>query len=59
MKRALTIVSIAGLIALTTSLASPSIAAEGVAAPPEGFTALFNGKDLSGWWGLTTEDPRL
>ncbi|MCX7886237.1 MAG: DUF1080 domain-containing protein [Verrucomicrobiae bacterium] len=26
--------------------------------PPPGFTALFNGKDLSGWWGLGTEDPR-
>jgi len=26
-------------------------------APPEGFTALFNEKNLSGWWGLTTEDP--
>ena len=25
--------------------------------PPEGFTALFNEKNLSGWWGLTTEDP--
>ena len=24
---------------------------------PEGFTALFNGKDLSGWWGISTEDP--
>lgn len=24
---------------------------------PEGFTALFNGTDLSGWWGLDTEDP--
>ena len=24
---------------------------------PEGFTALFNGKDLAGWWGLGTEDP--
>ena len=22
-----------------------------------GFTALFNGKDLEGWWGLKTEDP--
>ena len=19
--------------------------------PPEGFTSLFNGKDLTGWWG--------
>ncbi len=25
--------------------------------PPEGFTALFNEKDLSGWWGIGTEDP--
>ena len=26
--------------------------------PPPGFIALFNGKDLSGWWGCGTEDPR-
>jgi hypothetical protein len=26
--------------------------------PPPGFTPLYNGKDLSGWWGATTEDPR-
>lgn len=26
--------------------------------PPDGFTAIFNGKDLIGWWGATTEDPR-
>ena len=25
--------------------------------PPAGFVALFNGKDLDGWWGLKTEDP--
>jgi hypothetical protein len=25
--------------------------------PPEGFTALFNGKDLSGWYGWGTKDP--
>jgi len=25
---------------------------------PEGFTALFNGRDLEGWWGAGTEDPR-
>lgn len=24
---------------------------------PAGFTALFNGTDLAGWWGLKTEDP--
>lgn len=26
-------------------------------APPSGFTALFNGTDLTGWWGAATEDP--
>jgi len=26
--------------------------------PPEGFTALFNGRDLSGWHGEETMDPR-
>lgn len=26
--------------------------------PPQGFTALFNGTDLSTWWGAATEDPR-
>lgn len=29
----------------------------GPAEPPEGFVALFNGRDLSGWWGAKTEDP--
>ncbi len=27
-------------------------------APPPGFRPLFDGADLSGWWGLGTEDPR-
>ncbi len=27
--------------------------------PPEGFSALFNGRDLTGWWGLKTEDPSV
>ncbi|MBM4000745.1 MAG: DUF1080 domain-containing protein [Planctomycetes bacterium] len=26
--------------------------------PPSGFTAVFNGGDLSGWYGLATVDPR-
>jgi hypothetical protein len=25
---------------------------------PAGFHALFNGMDLTGWWGASTEDPR-
>lgn len=28
------------------------------AAPP-GFRALFNGRDLAGWWGASTEDPKV
>src|SRR6478752_5735017 len=28
------------------------------AEPPPGFTAIFNGKDLTGWWGLEHFDPR-
>jgi len=28
-------------------------------AKPEGFTALFNGKNLEGWWGLGTENPAV
>lgn len=27
--------------------------------PPEGFTALFNGKDLAGWHGMGHFDPRV
>ena len=26
--------------------------------PPSGFSPLFNGADLAGWWGADTEDPR-
>jgi len=25
--------------------------------PPKGFTALFNENDLTGWWGIKTENP--
>src|SRR6266702_4772861 len=28
------------------------------AAPPAGFQALFNGKDMTGWYGLGHFDPR-
>ena len=43
-------ISIFGLSGATCSGAEP-------AAPP-GFTALFNGKDVSGWYGLGHFDPR-
>jgi hypothetical protein len=41
---------------LSVVLATGLLAAENNQ-PPEGFTALFNGKDLSGWYGWGTKDP--
>lgn len=38
-------------------IAAPSASAQAVS-PPEGFTALFNGSDLSGWYGWGTRDPQ-
>lgn len=35
-----------------------AVAQEGVRSTPEGFTALFNGKDLQGWHGRPHLDPR-
>ena len=34
-----------------------SLASAEAGKPPKGFTALFNEEDLSGWWGLKTENP--
>ena len=45
---ALAVVSVVGFAASQSAQAGK---------PPKGFTALFNEKDLSGWWGLKTEDP--
>ncbi len=42
-------------LAACFSLIAPVTQAEVKA--PEGFTALFNGKDLKGWWGIGTENP--
>src|SRR5687768_6985461 len=41
---------------LAAVLVAPSLAAEHNV-PPQGFTALFNGKDLTGWRGGDTENP--
>ncbi len=46
---------IAASMGLTCLFAFPLIAQE--KSPPPGFTSLFNGKDLSGWYGWTTRDP--
>ena len=34
---------------------SPAVVKGSILKPPPGFTALFNGRDLTGWWGLGTE----
>jgi 3-keto-disaccharide hydrolase len=43
-------------VALALVCVSDASAANNV--PPEGFAAVFNGKNLDGWWGAKTEDPR-
>ena len=43
------IVSISTALLLALSAMPPRATAD-KPKPPEGFTALFNGKDLSGWW---------
>jgi hypothetical protein len=45
------------LISMSFALAAPAAAAEKQNVPPEGFVALFNGKDLTGWWGLGHYSP--
>jgi hypothetical protein len=40
------------------AIAAGAYAAAADNTPPEGFTALFNGKDLSGWKGLVANPPK-
>ena len=50
-----------GILVLSSLVAFLGTTSIGRAAdndPPPGFRALFNGKDLSGWYGASTEDPR-
>lgn len=42
------------LLLLSLALSMTALAND----PPRGFTPLFNGKDLSGWFGWGTKDPR-
>jgi hypothetical protein len=44
----------AALLLFALLVALPIQAAE----PPAGFTAIFNGRDLTGWYGLPHTDPR-
>jgi hypothetical protein len=46
-----------GSVPLFLFLLSPAPAAADEPRPPEGFVALFNGKDLTGWHGMPHYDP--
>jgi hypothetical protein len=46
-----------GLAAVAALLAAATVGRSGDVKPPEGFTALFNGKDLTGWHGQAKADP--
>jgi hypothetical protein len=41
-------------LAITILIFAPAASADG---PPAGFTPLFNGRDLAGWFGWGTRDP--
>jgi hypothetical protein len=48
----------AGRVVAQTVVASPPAAEQPRRnVPPEGYRALFNGKDLAGWRGMGTDDP--
>src|SRR5688572_11477492 len=44
-------------VSLTWLIATTTLAGAADNIPPPGFKALFNGKDLSGWYGWGTKDP--
>ncbi|HKI38595.1 MAG TPA: DUF1080 domain-containing protein [Gemmataceae bacterium] len=46
-----------GLLAVVALVLAAPAARPADAQPPKGFTALFNGKDLSGWHGMPHFDP--
>ncbi len=46
-------------ISLFACACSPAESPTPLNTPPEGFTALFNGVDLDGWFGHGTQDPRV
>ena len=49
---------VAAIVTLIVSWSGNFLRAQEDNKPPQGFTALFNGKDLSGWHGLKHFDPR-
>ncbi len=51
-------IALALLCAASMPLLSAAQADTPPNSPPQGFSTLFNGTDLSGWWGAKTENPR-
>src|SRR6185436_6286732 len=45
------------LLLLFIAVLTPASVRAGDPQPPKGFTALFNGKDLTGWHGMPHFDP--
>jgi hypothetical protein len=59
MRRSIPLALFAGLLLTATALGEDKIAAgPNDNKPPEGFTALFNGRDLTGWQGLVPLNKR-
>ena len=50
--------ALAAVAACLMGPARPAAAAEALNQPPEGFVALFNGKDLTGWKGLVADPEK-
>jgi hypothetical protein len=44
-------------LVLVAIFSAPTTTAAELNVPPQGFKALFNGKDTSGWYGWTTKNP--
>src|SRR5215831_15079770 len=59
MKRAFALFAVFGLAAALAAGADDKKPDKKDNTPPEGFTALFNGKDLTGWHGAIRIDQRL
>ena len=54
MRRSVLSAAVLAALALAT-LATRAVAHDDAVKPPEGFVALFNGENLDGWWGLSTD----
>jgi hypothetical protein len=54
----LAFLSLAGLTMLVVSSAADRLATAADNTPPEGFVALFNGRNLEGWKGLVADPPK-